>query len=215
MNLPIADITLAITPSCPHCPAMLEVLNQFVKNGDIGSLQIINIARRSDFAADNQIRSVPWLKIGPFILQGLYSPQEMKTWLTRSQSEQGMTEYFTELLSNGELETVSHALKQSPPIIKLFVPLISSDETNINVRLGMGAILEDLVGQTILENILDDLIELLNHKDSRVRGDAAHFLAFIKSSAAVEPLQKCLNDPDKEVREIAQESLETLAELTG
>lgn len=211
MNMPITDITLAITPSCPHCPSMLEVLSQFVKNGDIGSLRIVNIAQQNTFATDNQIRSVPWLKIGPFILQGLYSAQEIKTWLTRSQSEQGMSEYFIELLSNGELDTVSHALKQSPPIIKLLVPLISSDETNINVRLGIGAILEDLSGQPILENILTDLIELLTSTDARVRGDAAHFLSFIKSTDAIKPLQQCLNDADEDVREIAQESLETLA----
>lgn len=211
MKLPTPEVTLAITPSCPHCPSMLEVLSQFIKNGDMASLQIINITQQTDFAIDNKIRSVPWLKIGPFILQGLHSQQEIKTWLMRSQSEQGMLEYFTEMLSNGELDTVTRALKQSPQSIKLFVPLISSDETNINVRLGMGAIIEDLAGQAILENLLDDLIELLNHADARVRGDAAHFLSFIKSSTAIEALQRCLNDSNKDVREIAEESLEALS----
>jgi len=211
MNLPTPEVSLAITPSCPHCPSMLAVLGQLVKNGDIGSLHIVNITQQTGFAADNQIRSVPWLKIGPFILQGLHSQKEIETWLARAQSEQGMLEYFTQMLSDGELETVTRALKQSPETIKFFIPLISSDETNINVRLGMGAILEDLAGQRIVENLLDDLIELLNHADARVRGDAAHFLSFIKSSAAIAALQKCLNDSNEDVREIAAESLEALS----
>ena len=61
--------------------------------------------------------------------------------------------------------------------------------------------------------LLDDLRELLGHTDARVRGDAAHFLSFIKSTAAIEALNKCLNDPDEDVREIAAESLETLSSL--
>ncbi len=211
MSLPPPEVTLAITPVCPHCPVMLEVLGREIKKGGIAALHIINIGQQTDYAQANNIRSVPWLKIGPFILQGLHSPQEIETWLTRAQSEQGMQEYFTELLSNGELATVTDAIKQSPDSIRLFVPLLSSDETNINVRLGMGAILEDLAGQPILDRLLDKLIDLLQHGNARVRGDATHFLSFIKSSAAVEALQTCLNDPDQDVREIAAESLEALS----
>ena len=192
---------------------MLEVLGRLVKKADIATLHIINISQRSDYAQANHIRSVPWLKIGPFILQGLHNQQEIETWLARAQSEQGVLEYFTELLSNGELATVTDAVRQSPDTIRLFIPLLASDETNINVRLGMGAILEDLAGQAILDNLRDELIDLLRHDNARVRGDAAHFLSFIKSSAAVEALQTCLNDPDQDVREIAAESLETLSTL--
>lgn len=211
MSLPLPEVTLAISSNCPHCPTMLEVLGQLVKQGDMSALHVINIAQHTDFATAHQIRSVPWLKVGPFILQGLHTRQEIITWLERSQSEQGMLEYFTEMLSNGELETVTRAVTQSPQMIKLFVPLISSDETNINVRLGMGAILEDLAGQTLLENLQDEMIGLLKHADARVRGDAAHFLSFIPSPSTIAALQKCLNDADADVREIAEESLETIS----
>lgn len=190
---------------------MLEILSRLVKKGDVAALHIINISQQTEFAGAHHIRSVPWLKIGPFILQGLQSQQEIETWLARSQSEQGMLDYFTEMLTNGELETVTDAVTQSPDTIRLFIPLLASDETNINVRLGMGAILEDLAGQAILDKLLDGLRDLLRHDHARVRGDAAHFLSFINSPAAVEALQTCLTDPDQDVREIAAESLETLS----
>lgn len=213
MSLSPPEVTLAITPTCPHCPSMLEILSRLVKKGDIGTLHIINISQQTDYAQTRHIRSVPWLKIGPFILQGLHNQQEIETWLGRSQSEQGMLDYFTEMLSNGQLETVSNAIQESPDTIRLFIPLLASDETNINVRLGMGAILEDLAGQAILDRLLDELRNLLDHDNARVRGDAAHFLSFIKSTAAIEALQTCLNDPDQDVREIAAESLETLTTM--
>ena len=207
-----ADVTLAITPSCPHCPGMMEILSQLVKKGSIGSLRIVNIATQPAFATANDIRSVPWLKIGPFLLQGLHSQQEIQTWIKRYQSETGIEDYFTELLSNGELSVVSHAIQSSPEIIKQLIPLISSDETNINVRLGLGAILEDLAGQAVLESLLDDLNDLLAHPNARIRGDAAHFLSFIHSPRAISMLQAAREDPDPEVREIIEESIETLEE---
>lgn len=210
MNTAPIEVSLALTPQCPHCPSMLEILGQLVKKGEIGALHVINIATATDYARLHGIRSVPWMMIGPFVLQGLHNRQEIEGWLARSRSEQGVLDYFTELLSNGELASVTHAVKHSPHIIRLFIPLISSDETNINVRLGIGAILEDLAGEPLLNELQDDLIRLLGHHTARVRGDAAHFLSFVHSRAAIEPLRACLNDPDAEVREIAQESLEAL-----
>lgn len=211
MKPPSLEVTLAMTPVCPHCPSMLEILSQAVKKGDIAVLHIVNIARQPDFAQRNGIRAVPWMKIGPFILSGLQSQREIHAWLERAGSEQGILDYFSEMLSGGELETVTSAIKQSPETIKSFIPLISSDETNINVRLGMAAILEELAGQAILENLLAGLLELLGHANARVRGDAAHFLSFINSPAAVEALRKCLTDPEADVREIAEESLQALS----
>lgn len=211
MDLPAPEATLAITPSCPHCPSMLEVLGQAVKQGTVAALHVINIEQQPEFAGHHRIRSVPWMKIGPFVLHGLHNKQEIDAWLARARSAQGMTDYLTEMLSSGELGAVTDAVRQSPAILKLFIPLISDDDTNINVRLGMGAILEELAGQPLLEPLEDGLITLLNHADARVRGDAAHFLAFTPSSAAAEALQQLQNDPDADVREIAAESLETLA----
>ena len=189
---------------------MLEVLSRLVKKGDIGSLHIVNIAAQPEFARQQNIRSVPWLRIGPFVLQGLHNQQEIETWLARSRSEEGIQTYLTEMLSNGELSIVSRAVEQSPQIIKMFIPLISDEQTNINVRLGIGAIIEDLAGQAELATILPELIELLHHNRARVRSDAAHFLSFIKSPLAIAALKSCLDDTDSDVREIARESIETL-----
>ena len=204
------EATLAITPVCPHCPGMMEVLGQLVKKGNISALHIINIAAQNEFAGKNEIRSVPWLRLGPFILQGLHTQQEIQSWIDRYQSDTGIEDYFTELLSNGELDTVARAIKTSPEIIQQLIPLISSDETNINVRLGLGAILEDLAGLAILDILLKDLIQLLSHSNPRVRGDAAHFLSFIHSPDALTALQQRSEETDPEVREIIEESIETL-----
>ncbi|MDH5443976.1 MAG: thioredoxin family protein [Gammaproteobacteria bacterium] len=206
-------VTLAITTSCPHCPSMMEVLSQLVKKGEIADLHIVNIGSNIEFSKQYEVRSVPWLRIGPFVLQGLHTQQEIQRWLTLSKTDAGITDYFTQLLTEGELNTVIQAIRFSPTIIQKLIPLIESDETNINVRLGLGAILEDLDGDPILESILDDLIRLLEHTNSRVRGDAAHFLSFIHSNSAITALEQIHDEADSEVKEIIAESLETLKDI--
>lgn len=204
------NATLAISSSCPHCPGMLETFSQLVKKGQLAEIQVVNISSSPDFVQQFNIRSVPWMKIGPFILTGLHTAKEINHWIGLCSSEEGIKTYFQALLSNGELDSVTQAIKYSPEIIRQLIPLISSDETNINVRLGLGAILEDLSGNNLLTAVLDDLIALLAHKNNRIRGDAAHFLSFIHSQTAIPALQQLLDDPDPELREIAAESIEAL-----
>jgi len=49
------------------------------------------------------------------------------------------------------------------------------------------------------------------HADARVRADACHYLGLTADAAARPWLEKRLSDEDADVREIAAESLNTLA----
>ena len=207
------DIILAITPSCPHCPNVMQTLNELVKQGEVGSIQVINIAVDSRFADDNQIRSVPWLKIGRFILTGVQSKQTILEWIKKGQSAAGTREYLVETLSGGELETTIQMLQQHPEAIDHFLPLIEDEETNINVRLGIAAIIETLDEQDILQRLVPGLLQLLQHPQARVRSDAAHFLSFMHDKEIIPALEGLKDDPDADVRDIVLEALETLSVL--
>ena len=62
------DAEVAIAAGCPHCPAVLDSLTTLVKSGSIGRLTVINIAVRAEYAEAAHIRSVPWIRIGAFVL---------------------------------------------------------------------------------------------------------------------------------------------------
>ena len=207
------DVILAITPTCPHCPNVMQTLNELVKQGEVGSIQVVNIAVENGFAQDNQIRSVPWLKIGTFILTGVQSKQTILDWVKKAHSAEGTQAYLVETLSGGELETTIQMLQQHPEAIEDFLPLIEDEETNINVRLGMAAIIETLEDQDILQRLVPGLLQLLRHPQARVRGDAAHFLSFMHDKNIIPALQELRGDPDADVRDIVAESLEILAML--
>jgi HEAT repeat protein len=80
------------------------------------------------------------------------------------------------------------------------------------VRLGIGAVLEELHGSGLAEIIIPDLGELARNGDALTRADACHFLSLIGGRQVVPWLRICLDDEDKEVREIAAEAL---AEIEG
>ena len=51
MNKAIPDALLLLAPGCPHCPAVLEGLGALVKDGALGTLEVVNIAVHPERAA--------------------------------------------------------------------------------------------------------------------------------------------------------------------
>ena len=201
---------LLISPTCPHCAALLEVLSKLVKAGDIGSLEIVNIASIPERAAEYGVRSVPWLRLGPCELEGARTEGDIRHWLGKINSKEGMTEYLADLLANGNLNKVIHTVKETPDFLHHLVTLLSDPETDMKVQLGVGAVFEDLEGSSLLNNIVVSLGELTKHTSPKVRADAAHYLSLAASRAAIPYLETLKNDDNSDVREIAVEALDAL-----
>jgi HEAT repeat protein len=90
--------------------------------------------------------------------------------------------------------------------------LAQDPDTELTVRIGVSALMEDAAGSALLQNQLATLVELAQHTDPRVRSDACHFLALTRSEAALAPLEKLTRDPEPAVQEVAKDSLEELSE---
>ena len=86
--------------------------------------------------------------------------------------------------------------------------LFTDPDTQLNTRIGISAIMEDLEGTDTLRAAVDRLGELTHHDDARIRGDACHYLALSGSPKAAEYIRPLLQDADAEVRDVARESLE-------
>lgn len=206
----IPDALLFITPGCPHCPAVLQGLSELVKQGMIGSLEVVNAALRPERAAELGVRSAPWTRIGPFILEGSQRPAELKKWAEMAGTEKGICEYLKELLSTGQLAMAERFIENHPEYLAATLPLINDPETAIQVRLGVSVLFEEQTGSATLQSLVTKLGEMSQHEDHRVRSDACHLLGLSQSSAALPFLQQRLNDEHPEVREISEEGLEIL-----
>jgi len=202
-------VTVLTGKQCPHCNAVKQSLNDIVITGLINDVQFIDIEDRTD--EFSHVRSVPWIRIGDFELQGLHSKQELQDWISKASHPEGMQIYIDELLSGGQLHQVIDLVKRKPELLHELVKLTANPETAMATRIGIGALLENLQGTGLAKTITEPLETLFNHADRKVRADCAHFLGLTENKQAINTLKKMLNDPDEEVREIAEEELERLS----
>ena len=205
--LPPPDATLFIASGCAFCPAVLQGLSDLLKEGAIGRLSVTNITVRPDIAREKGVRSVPWLRIGPFELHGSYTPAQLRQWAERAGTEQGRRDYLAELIENQRRDEATRLVAGDTSLLRLAIRMLGDMETPIGVRIGIGAILEDLAEKDQYAVAEEELKGLLASPLPQVRADGAYYLGLSHNPAVGEWLTPLLQDDSPEVREIAQEAL--------
>lgn len=202
-----ADARLLIAPGCPHCPAVLEGLARLLKEGRIGRLEVVNIAVHPEAAAAAGTRSVPWLAIGPFVLTGAHTYKELADWSDKAAKGSGLSSYFSHLLETNRMAEVVSQIRQNPATVVDLLLLVESLDTPMAVRIGVGAVMEELADSAPLTGAVEALGALTRSDLPQVRADACHYLGLTAAPSAGAYLAACLDDENPEVREIAAESL--------
>ncbi len=212
-NITSPTVLMLMGPQCSFCGPMMQVLIELMKTGLITELRIVNIEKEPELAANMGVRSVPWLQIGPFELIGSHSRQEIELWLERASSFDGMTDYLVEILSEGNIKSANNLIRRHPQALENVIDLMADPEAKINVRLGVGVIIEELAESKQFKAVIPRLIDYLANDDARIRGDACHYLSLTRDSSYIPVIEKLLSDENEEVREIAQDSLDELADV--
>ncbi|MEJ1375818.1 MAG: HEAT repeat domain-containing protein [Candidatus Sedimenticola sp. (ex Thyasira tokunagai)] len=203
------DASLFITTGCSHCPAVFDSLSRLVKEGKVGRLEVTNLSSRPQ-GAETSIRSVPWCRIGPFELSGAQSYTDLARWTEAATAGTGMCDYYSHLLEAGELDKAVALIRTTPETLNTLVPLLATLDTPMAVRIGIGAVLEILAEEKLISGAVEALLELTRSETPQIRADACHYLGLSGDHRITTTLHTLLEDDDPEVREIAQESLETL-----
>ena len=204
------DAELLIATGCAHCPVVLQGLVDLIKEGKIGRLQVTNIVEHPEVAREKGVRSVPWLQLGPFTLQGLHSPAELREWAEQAGSVEGMSRYLAEKLKEGQLDEMETFLAEHPQWLPALIPLLEDEDTDIKIRIGVDALLEGLADKADLTPLVPELARLAESERQSLRSDAVHYLALTRSPEARAPIEARLQDESGEVREFAREALEEL-----
>ena len=58
------DALLLVSTGCSHCGRMLSTLSELLEQGELGRLEVYNIAVNNGPPEARGIRSVPWLRLG-------------------------------------------------------------------------------------------------------------------------------------------------------
>ncbi len=206
------DALLFIAPGCPHCPTVLQAMTELVKQALVGRLEVVNVAVHPERAEQLGVRSAPWLQLGEFILEGLHSPQELRHWAQLANTDEGLAAFFTDQLKNGRLSTVSAMINAHPERLSALLQLAEDPDTELTVRIGVSAVVEDMAGEPELLAQFPALERLAGSDDPRVRADACHFLVLSEHPGARPLLERLSRDPAPSVREVALDCLEELQE---
>jgi hypothetical protein len=208
-NTRTAPAALLLTGThCPYCPGVLQSLQALLASGDISELETSNIEENPELARELGVRSVPWVRIGPFELEGLRSEKELRGWAIKAASDSGASDWLNELLASGNISKPLQRIKSDPAMMDALLALFADPDTQLNTQIGISAIMEELKDSTYLSAIVDRLGELTKHDDARIRGDACYYLALSGNPQASAYIRALLDDDDAAVREIAQESIE-------
>ena len=214
-NIKSPTVLMLMGTQCAYCGPMMLMLIDLMKTGSISELRLVNIEEDPELARELGVRSVPWLQVGPFELLGSQSKQELVMWLDRASSLTGINEYLAQVLSEGNIAYATRLIERYPQALQNVLQLMADPEAKINVRLGVGVIIEDMAESRSFETVIPQLIEYLSSDDARIRGDACHYLSLTKNSAYIPLIEKLLTDESEEVREIAQDSLDELAAVAA
>ena len=188
----------------------MQALTNLVKAGKLARLDILNIELNADAATSNGVRSVPWVKLGPYELTGLRSQSDFEQWIERINDPAMMAEYFAEQITSGDMDKVRTSIEKNPPLFGVLLQLIGTDNTSLSVRIGVGALMEDFANSELLNNNIDALGAYTLHAQATVRNDACHYLGLSHNPAAEKYIRPLLNDIDAEVREVAAEALQNV-----
>jgi hypothetical protein len=189
---------------------MLQELRILLADGTIAKLETVNIEEHPEVAAELGVRTVPWVRIGPFELDGLRSEAELRSWAEKAGTAEGLADWLDELLGSGQLDKVRRQLEGNPAILDVLLLLFTKPDTGLNTRIGISALIEELEGTDVLREKVNRLGELIHHPETYIRGDACHYLSLTRSPRAKILIQPLLNDPEPDIRALAAESLEHL-----
>jgi thioredoxin-like negative regulator of GroEL len=204
------DALLFIAPGCPHCPSVLAAMSELVKQALVGRLEVVNIAVHPQRAEQLGVRSVPWLQLGDLELPGLYSATELRHWAQRANTSAGLAEYFSMQLKSGRLPAVAGMVTSRPERLAALLALAADPDTELAVRIGVSAVIEDFAGSPALLAQLPALQRLAASHDPRARADACHFLALSKTAGALPVLEQLVQDSERSVRDVARDCLAEL-----
>jgi len=208
---------LFIASGCAHCPTVMSQLSELLKAGQLSQLKIINIAIDNERASQLNIRSVPWFSLSnsfsSMVFSGNYNAKEITQWVETSQKKEAMVKYIEALLKEGNLMTVVQAIQLAPQTFSSVIDMLKDEETSIDLRIGLDALLENFTATDTLKQQAPALIKMASEDNVRLQIDALHYLALTADRNNKAFIKEKTLHEDRQIQEAAVEALETLDDL--
>ncbi len=207
-DLTVATVEVLMAPTCPHCARVVGACTRVAAVRSQILLSVIDVQHFGDLSYS--IKSVPAVvvdhqhtSIGPMDEGDLLS-------ILRDRGSAGFFALSLESMIKANRIDEAAVMMASEPGHAALAALMQAG--GFQERLALLMLTEEALEEDphCLDGALPALLPLLGSEDASLRGDTADLLGKIGAPGAREALEKLLADPNEDVQEIAQESLESL-----
>ena len=206
-------IEVFVSPTCPHCPVVVGLVNQLALTSIYLEVTIIDITLFPDFAENYSIRAVPTLVIdGQDQLVGNISEDLLVDKLANQSPATFHPDSFKKIVKEGDAEKLAGMMVADADVYGGALALLTDPDWS--VRMGMMIVLEEVAGRSpiLVQRVYPYLVDLLTHGDANQRGDMAYLLGLIGNVSVLEPLKMLLEDDNTEVAAAAYEAIQQIRE---
>jgi hypothetical protein len=203
------DLTVLITPTCPFCPRMVELIHRLAAACSNIRTRVVDILLFPEWAERYRPKAAPTTLLGPeVILTGIHSEGDLAEWLARISSGDFLLRLYRNDLLEKRLPEALERLRLHPENLPLAARLLEAEE--FGIKLGAMALFEELIDAEsgLQGEILEALAPLLKGSSEQVMGDAAFLIGRTKAPQKRAVLEGLLNHPNPEIAEIAREGLD-------
>jgi len=191
---------------------MKNVLASYLDTGQISALDIINIEQQALPDAFNFIRSVPVMVMADLPFVGNYSHDEINDWL-RLVGHHFTENYLQKNLIDGNLHFLISLLSRRTDLLASIIPLLKNDETGMQVRIGITAIVESFTKTAALHELVPAFKQLTTHHNINTATDALYYLSLAYDSDSKDKtlhdfISRFLQHENAECRSIAEDFLD-------
>lgn len=210
-----AEVLVFIAGSCPHCPQAVRAAIQLALASDAIQVTIIDAQFFEGLAGKYKVRSVPTTILdGGYTIIGVEPAIKLAQRLLARDDPAGEGELFTSLLDSGRLDDAAQRIVAGPAL-PAFLGAWRKSTTAARVALMLCAQKAMAVKREALDPLVGEMLALLEVEDAALRGDTADLLGQIGHLDAAGALKTLLDDPNPDVAEIAEESLDSIMDRNG
>jgi glutaredoxin len=207
------QVEVMVSPTCPHCPMVVGLINQLAIASTYVEVTIIDITLFAEFAEKYSIRAVPTLVIdGQDQLVGNISEDLLVDKLTNQSPATFQPDSFKKIVKEGDADKLAGMMVADGDVYGGALELLADPDWS--VRMGMMVVLQEVAERSpdLVQRVYPYLVDLLDQGDANQRGDMAYLLGIIGDESVLEPLKILRQDANPEVAEAAFEAIEQIRE---
>jgi hypothetical protein len=209
------DLRVFIAAACSHCPQAVRAALQLAMVSERVMVTVIDAQFFEELAGRYRVKSVPMTIIdGQDSFVGVISAPELARRVVSRDGAEGQARALGAMIEAGRFEDAADLLVAGSGLDWF---LRAWEASTTQVRVSLLLTVEQALGRNpaSLDGLVTGLLPLLSSPDAALRGDTADLLGQIGHLDAAGPLKALLTDPNPDVAEIAEESIDAIMERNG